>query len=499
MNNCCTTEINKLPYKIISSGKYIITKSLKFNGEEPNAITICANKVEIDLCGNEICNICNKPANGIYSNEVSHITISNGIIRGFSTIKSQLNLGYGIRNINGTNINIYNITIYNGTFGLSHDRIRGCNLENILLTNINIVLIENSTKCDPPNDDEVKTNTIDISNCDAYLNNDFMILDIPVAIKLNGVNGLYSKNIKIYNSVLGLDVKDSQNLHHDLWYYSGVNRGFEITSSINIFMEHVKMSLTQNSNSFGLVGIGKTGIDLTKSYLVKNVHMSKLQLTANQSFPNVSGLILGHLDNFYLENSNIHHSNDMVTISDTGGIRHYGYKYSKTVVIDNIRMTGNVSNGVSYMQYGNGKLYDHNLTNSYINLTRSFNSVLIKNVQTLSNTPSGLIEPSINASNINITNNNITNSNNCVDESRSGITLVSSSQHNIINNTISFHNIGTTLTGTSLFNTAIDNLYTYNMFGIVSSDQSTIGTSGNRSSANGPNKILNPSQGVQSF
>jgi len=79
------TPIASLPYTISAGGTYMLTNNLTYFGTVGNAITVTASNVTIDLNGYQIfCSASNNWAWGIYANNVSNVSVKNGVIAGFA-------------------------------------------------------------------------------------------------------------------------------------------------------------------------------------------------------------------------------------------------------------------------------------------------------------------------------------------------------------------------------------------------------------------------------
>jgi hypothetical protein len=77
--------INSVPYTIVRSGVYCLTKNLSCALKGGNAITIKASNVTIDLNGYYLVNrfAPTNESNGIYAVDRQTITVRNGMVRGF--------------------------------------------------------------------------------------------------------------------------------------------------------------------------------------------------------------------------------------------------------------------------------------------------------------------------------------------------------------------------------------------------------------------------------
>jgi hypothetical protein len=79
------TAIASLPHTIGKSGNYVVNADLSYAGKA-NAITVKAADVTIDLQGFTLsCNDSISPTIAIYVDNVSNVTIKNGVITGFRT------------------------------------------------------------------------------------------------------------------------------------------------------------------------------------------------------------------------------------------------------------------------------------------------------------------------------------------------------------------------------------------------------------------------------
>jgi hypothetical protein len=79
------TVITSLPHTITKSGNYVINADLAYTGKA-HAITVKAGDVTIDLQGFTLsCSDSISPTIAVYVNNVSDVTIKNGVITGFRT------------------------------------------------------------------------------------------------------------------------------------------------------------------------------------------------------------------------------------------------------------------------------------------------------------------------------------------------------------------------------------------------------------------------------